>query len=69
MLKNKSYKVHASHQMITSVAEISALIGQFYFYDLKFGDDNQIAQIAVEKLIYKKMAELLKKMLSLFSKK
>lgn len=54
MLKNKSYKVHASHQMITSVAEISALIGQFYFYDLKFGDDNQIAQIAVEKLIYKK---------------
>lgn len=54
MLKNKIYKVNASHQLISCVAEIYEVITRFDLYDLKRGNDEQIAKIASEKLSYKK---------------
>lgn len=55
MRKYKNYEVHASHHMITLVAEISDLIGQFYCTNMENGSDEKNIQIAVEKLKYKKM--------------
>ena len=54
ILKNKIYKVNASHQLISCVAEIYEVITRFDLYDLKKGNDEQIAKIASEKLSYKK---------------